>query len=165
MIHSIKTKEGYALIELLFYISIFAILILVVINSMIVMTKSFRETTIQTELVNTSSIMERMSREIRQASSISSISTSNLVLNTTDEFEVDKTVEFSLSNSNIDFSENGISQGNLNTPNIIISNLNFTEITTTEGKAIKILITLYSTNDDLNRNIDFYNTIALRGNY
>jgi Tfp pilus assembly protein PilE len=165
MIHSIKTKEGYALIELLFYISIFAILILVVINSMIVMTKSFRETTIQTELVNTSSIMERMSREIRQASSISSISTSNLVLNTTDEFEVDKTVEFSLSNSNIDFSEDGISQGNLNTPNIIISNLNFTEITTTEGKAIKILITLYSTNDDLNRNIDFYNTIALRGNY
>ena len=165
MTHSIKTKEGYALIELLFYISIFAILILVVINSMIVMTKSFRETTIQAEFVNASSIMERMSREIRQASDISSISTSNLVLNTTDEFEVDKTVEFSLSNSNIDFSEDGISQGNLNTPNIIISNLNFTEITTTEGKAIKILITLYSTNDDLNRNIDFYNTIALRGNY
>ncbi len=161
----IKKTEGYALIELLFYISIFAILILVVINSMIVMTKSFRETTLQAELVSASSIMERMSREIRQASSISSISANNLVLNTVDEFEVNKTVEFLLSNSDVSFFENGLSQGNLNTPNIAVSNLTFTEITTNKSKAVKILITLYSTNDALNRTVDFYNTISLRGNY
>ena len=160
-----KEMYGYVIVEFLFYISILAILILVIINAMIIMTKSFHETTIQSELARASSIMERVSREIRQASSISSISASNLVLNTTDEFGSNKTIEFLLTGSDINFLENSVSSGNLNTPNISISNLTFTEITTVEGKAVKIFLTLYSINDALIRNVNFYNTIVLRGSY
>lgn len=158
-------NRGYALVEFLFYISILVILILVVINSMIVMSKSFRETTIQAELVGASSIMERMSREIRQSSSISLISTNNLILNTKDELGVNKTVEFLLSGSDINFLENSVSFGNLNTPNIAISSLTFTEITTVAGKAVKVFLSLSSVNDTSSRNVDFYNTIVLRGSY
>lgn len=158
-------NEGYALIELLFYISIFAILVLVVINSMIVMTKSFRETTIHAQFISTGSIIERISREIRQANGINSISASNLTLNSTDEGGVPKTIQITLSGSNINFLENGVSTGNLNSSNIAVSSLVFTEITTATGKAVKVFLTINSTQDPLSRNIDFYNTVVLRGDY
>jgi len=57
-------KKGYAILELLFYISFFTVLALVVINAMIAMAKSFRETAIYAELDQSANIMERMSREI-----------------------------------------------------------------------------------------------------
>ncbi|MEK7069240.1 MAG: hypothetical protein AAB945_00400 [Patescibacteria group bacterium] len=161
----LEENSGYAIVELLFYISIFAILILVVINAMIMMTRSFKETTVNAELIGSSSIMERMSREVKQASSISSISANSVVLNTKDLAGNPKTVGFSLSGSNIALSENGNSLGNLNTPNISVSALSFIEITTTMGKAIKMSLTLHSTNDVIGRNIDFYNTSVLRGSY
>lgn len=156
---------GYTVVELLFYMSIFVILVLVVINAMIIMTKSFRETTIHAQLISTNSIMERMSREIRQALSINSISATDLVLNTKDLAGAAKTVEFVLSGSNINFLENSVSTGNLNSSNIAVSSLSFTQITTTAGKAVKISMTLNSTKDTLGRNVDFYNTIGLRGSY
>ena len=160
-----NSKGGYAIIELLFYISIFAILVLVVINSMIVMTKSFRETTIHAQFIGTGSIMERISREIRQAGGINSISASNLVLNTTDTGGAPKTVQFTLSGSNIDFLENGVSTGNLNSLNIIVSSLVFSEITIATGKAVKVFLTISSAQDPLSRSVDFYNTVVLRGDY
>lgn len=158
-------KQGHSLIELLFYISILALVTLVVIKSLFVMTSSFRETSFQAELIGSSSIMERMSREIRQSVSINTISANSLTLNTKDGSGVDKTVIFSLAGSDINFTDNGVSMGNLNTPNISVSSLVFTEITTTKGKAVKISLTLSSINDKLSRTVNFYNTIALRGMY
>src|SRR3989338_8033873 len=81
---ALSGERGYAILELLFYITFFSILSLVVINAMITMTKSFRETAIQAELIESGSIMERMEREIRQALSINSIVANDLKLNTKD---------------------------------------------------------------------------------
>ena len=98
-----KNKKGYALLELLFYVAFFATFSLVVISSMIVMAKSFRETSIQGELVGSAGIMERISREIRQAYGINSIvaNPGDLVLNTTDSAGAYKTVEFKFVSPNI----------------------------------------------------------------
>lgn len=161
-----KKKNGYALLELLFYISLFAILTIVVIDAMITMARSFKETTIQAELVQSGTIMERMSREIRQANDISSISANDLVLNT----GVNKTVEFKFISDEPDVqlwenSGSNIFTGNLNTPNIIVTALNFTQIITTKGKAVKILLTVKSTNDVSGRTQNFYDTVVLRGSY
>jgi type II secretory pathway pseudopilin PulG len=155
---------GYEILELLFYISLFAILSIVVINSMITMTKAFRETTLQAEFLQSGSIMEQMGREIRQAYDINSISASDLKLNTTG---ADTAVEFKLVGSDLQFLENNSTTptGNLNTPNIIVTALSFSQITTTVGKAVKISLTIRSSNDALNRAFDFNDTIVLRGNY
>lgn len=166
MIKISKTKNGYAILELLFYIAFFSVLSLVVINAMITMSKSFKETTIQAELVQSGTIMERMSREIRQASDISSISANDLVLNT----GVNKKVEFKFISDEPDIqlwenSGSNIFTGNLNTPNIIVTALTFTQIITTKGKAVKILLTVKSTNDVSGRTQNFYDTIVLRGIY
>lgn len=180
MTHSIKTQDrgvqtapkalsderGYAVLELLFYIAFFAVLSLVVINAMITMAGSFKATTIQAELVQSGNIMERMSREIRQAYSIDSASTSSdLKLNTTNSDGINKTIEFKFINPDIQFWDNGSNVGNLNSPNISVTDLAFTQITTVKGKAIKIVLTLKSANDGSGNTQYFYNTVVLRGSY
>ena len=50
-----NTKQGYATLELLFYIALFTMLSLVVIDAMIIMAGSFRETSIQAEFVQSRS--------------------------------------------------------------------------------------------------------------
>lgn len=160
-----KMNKGYVLLETIFYISFFAILSIVVINAMITMTKSFKETVIQAELMQGGNIMERMSREIRQAYEINSISINNLKLNTTDSVGANKTVEFLFSSPNIGFLENDIVIGNLNTQNITVMSLTFTQINTQKGVAVKIFLTVKSNHDSLNRNQDFYNTVVFRDSY
>ncbi len=156
-----KNKNGYAVLELLFYITFFSILSLVVINSIIIMTRSLKETVIQAELIQGGTIMEKISREIRQANGINSIDTSNLILNV----NTNVTEQFLLSGSSIQFSENGILVGNLNSSNVIITALNFTQIDTLKGKAVKVHLTIKSNKDELARTFDFYNTVVLRGSY
>lgn len=160
-----KKEGGYAILELLFYISFFAVLSILVINAMIAMTDSFRETAVYSEFVQSGFMMEKISRDVRSSYSVNSITLTSLKLNTADDAGVNKTVEFALSGTNIQLLENNVLLGNLNTPNITITGLNFTEITTTEGKAVKIVLTLSSVNDKLGRSVEFYNTVALRGSY
>jgi len=144
-----KNNKGYAILETIFYIALFAILSISVIDAMIIMTKAFKEVTIQTELMRNGNIMERISREIRQAHNINSINTTSLKLDTTDDVGADRTVEFSLSGSDIRFSENDV----------------FMQINTAKGMAVKVILTVKSNRDSLNRNESFYNTIVLRGSY
>ncbi|MEX2052226.1 MAG: hypothetical protein WD991_00830 [Candidatus Paceibacterota bacterium] len=160
-----NTRSGYAIIELIFYISLFAVLSLLVINSMISMTRSFKETVVQSEILSSITVLERISREVRQASNISSISGSSLALDTTDDSGASRTVEFALSGDDVEFRESGVLTGNLNTPNISITALSFTEITGGEGQAVKIVMTVVSENDSKQRAYDFHNTIVLRDSY
>lgn len=159
-------KEGYALLELLFYISFFAVLSILVINAMIIMIRSFHETALKVELIQNSSIMERISREIRNSYDIDVTSTTtHLKLNTRDSGGNNKIVEFKFINSNIELWDAGVNIGNLNTSKIVITGLTFTQINTVEGKAVKIVLSLRSSDDNLARVQDFYNTIVLRGSY
>ena len=154
-------QAGYAILELLFYISFFAVLTLVVINAIITMTRSFRETAIYAEFVQSGTIMERISREIRQANDITSISANDLVLNTGSN----KTMEFRLVGSNIELWDNGINIGNLNSSKMVITDLAFTQIDTAKSKAVKIVLSVRSNNDSLARVQNFYDTVVLRGSY
>jgi Tfp pilus assembly protein PilE len=158
-------KTGYVILELLFYFLLFSILSIVVINSMLTMLKSFKETTIQAELVQSGTIMERISREVRGAYAISSINATDLVLNTKDSAGVNKTVRFLLSGTNLQLLENSVLTGNLNIPTISVTSLTFSSITTAQGTAVKISLTVKSTSDSLNRTETLYDTVVLRGDY
>jgi len=158
-----KKKNGYAVLELLFYISFFVVLSLLVINAMITMARAFRETNMEAELVQSGNIMERMAREIRQASGIGSISSTDLLLNTVSG--ADTTIEFKLLGTNLQLFENGTLTGNLNPPNIAVTGLSFSQIATTESKAVKIVLNVRSTDNTQNQVQNFYDTIVLRGSY
>lgn len=163
----IKNNKGFSLIETLFYMSIFVVLSIVVINSLIVMVKSFSETSAQADFVQSANILERMSREIRQATSVASLASpyNDLTLNSTDSSGVAKTVEFKLLSNNLQLKENGTLTGNLNAPNIHVTSLTFTQITTAKGKAIRIQMSVQDTKDRSSRTVSFYDTIELRKSY
>ena len=155
-----RKENGYTVLELLFYIAFFAVLSLVVINAMITMARSFKETTIQANLAQSGTIMERISREIRQANSIVSISPdkTDLILNT----GANKTMEFKLVGSDVQILDNGSNIGNLNSPNTTVSGLIFTQISTAKSKAVKISLTVH---DVAGNTADFQDTVVLRGSY
>lgn len=153
------------MLELLFYIGLFAIIAILVINALFSMTRGYRETTIYSELLQSGNIMERITREIRQATGINTISSNDLKLDTKDEAGASKTVEFALSGTNIQLLENNAFVGNLNSPDIAVTALTFTQITTTTGKAVKVSLTVRSNHDAQGRSFDFNDTVVLRGNY
>ncbi len=159
------SKGGYAILELLFYIAFFALLSLAVINSLLVMTRAFKETTIHGQILRGGSVMERISREVRQSYGISLIAADSLALNTKDENGDNKTVEFLLTGSNVQLKENGVVTGNLNPPGLSVLGLTFTQINTPESAAVKIFLSVQSDNDSLDRIEDFYDTVVLRGDY
>lgn len=160
-----QTQRGYSLVEVLFYISIFTALSLVVINSLVIMTKAFRETTASADLVQSASIMERISREIRQANSINFITETDLRLNAKDDAGQNKTVEFKWVNPNVQLLENNALIGNMNTPNIQVTALAFNRINTAEGTAVKVGLSVQSIRDGAGRIETFYDTVVLRGDY
>lgn len=159
-------RQGYATLELLFYIAFFVVLSLAVINAMVTMAKSFRETALQVEFAQTGNIMERMSREIRLAYSVNIISAGDLKLNTQDfSSGAAKTVEFLLSDGQVQLIEDDIFIDNLNTTSTTITDLIFTPITTAESEAVQIFLSFQSANDRQGRIQNFYNTVVLRGSY
>lgn len=109
--------------------------------------------------------MEKISHEIKQAYDINSISSTSLVLNTKDASGNNKTVQFNSSGDDILFTDNGTLVGALNNPNIQISNLSFTQISTLQGKEVKIFFTVNAIDDAQNKTYDFYDTVILRGTY
>lgn len=160
-----RKNKGVTLIETIFYIVLFSMLSTVVISSIVTMIKSFREISIQRELTQGGEIVERISREIRKASGISSADSGSIVLVEKDENGDDKSVKFILNNYNVSLLENDVSLGNLNSENIKVSILNFEQITTARGKGIRLTLTISANNDKKNRTYDFYNTIVLRDDY
>jgi hypothetical protein len=130
------------------------------------MAKYFKETKIQRELSEGAFVMERITREIRQAYDITSISSSTLKLATmAEDGTPTKTVDFILSSGELEYRENDVFVSNLNSANLTIGGLSFTQINTTEGEAVKVVLTVQSENDNLGRSVDFYNTVSLRGAY
>lgn len=157
----IKNKnQGYSLLEIVFYISLFAVVSILVINSMIVMMRSFRETKINIDLAQNSSILEKISREIKQADSIASLSSNSLTLNSDSQV-----INFALSGTDVTYTEDGNLIGNLNTSTVMVTNLTFNQLTTNLGQSVKIVLSFKSKLDPEDEAIDFYDTIIIRGNY
>ncbi len=102
-----KLNRGYSLVEMIFYISLFAILSLVIFNLMMTMTKSFKQISIKREITQSGEIMERISREIRGAKKINAVADVNgdLKLDSTDDAGASKSIEFLLQNNNLQIIE------------------------------------------------------------
>lgn len=168
---NIQNKKGYSIIEMLVYLALFAAISIVVINAYITIFGSFTTTRVNRDLLESgSTTMERISREIRQAKNIdvvnSTLSSSPgvLQLNSTDSGGVAQVIKFSVTSGALNIYKDGTLVGNLLGQNVSVTSLIFRRITTTNGEAIKIELTLQSVQNN-NRSENFYDTIVLRGEY
>ncbi|MBP9802788.1 MAG: hypothetical protein KBD14_00565 [Candidatus Pacebacteria bacterium] len=162
-----KLNKGFSLIEMVFYISIFIVLSLVTIDAIIALTKSFKTTKVNIELAQAGTIIEKISREIKQAESVTVSSSTDITINTFDENGNDKVIRYLLSGTNLEVYENGSgsSSGNLNPSNIKISSLSFTDLNTTLSNAVRIYMRLGSNHYNSTKEVEYYNTVVLRGGY
>ncbi len=164
-------KKGNTLIEMLVYISIFAVLSITIVNVLVTMMKSFSEVQAYRDLAEASTVsLERITREIKGATSVDvanstfNVSPGVLQLNTTDSGGTAKTVKFDISSNQLRLTENGVVTGNIVGGNISVNSLVFRNITTNKGNAIRIEMTMQNTRD---RTIskDFYSTAIIKGAY
>ncbi len=165
MIFFKKKQAGFTLVEMLFYVALFSVVSLILIKAIITMVASFRETQITADINQANQIIERVSREIRQADSINTISTSSIKLDTTDSSGNAATIAFTLSGTNLELRENDVLIGNLNSTNLALNSLSFTQITTTQSEAVKFTMTVHSSRYGSTRTANFYDTLVLRGSY
>ncbi len=167
-----QRNKGYSLIEMIVYLAIFTSVSVLVINSFITVLGSFSTTRTNRDLLESGAVViERITREIRQAESIDTInsvfnsSPGALQLNSIDSGGSQMTIKFSVTNGAINLYEGGTLVGNLLGQNITATSLVFRRITTTNGEGVKIELTLQ---DNISKNLqtaNFYNTIILRGGY
>lgn len=164
-------SQGVSAVELILYITLFAVLSVVVLNSLIVTMRSFSEVRSNHDLLNGGLYsMERMTREIRNAESVDilgstlGVNSGVLALTTRDISGNPKTVIFSKSGTSLIISENGVT-GTLTGQNVDITNLVFYQTTTVKGSVIKIEMTVQDNRSPSGRSENFYNTVALRGGY
>lgn len=167
-----KRNKGHSLIEIIIYIAIFSALFVVVINSIVVVFRTYGTTRTNRDLQESGSIvMERLVREIHQAKNIdvtnSVLATSPgvLQLNSTTQGGTVTVMRFVTSNGALNLYQDGTIIGNLLGQNVTVTSLIFRRITTTNGEAVKIEMTLRDNRSPSLKQANFYNTVILRGSY
>lgn len=169
-----KNNRGYGLVELIFYVAIFSITSVLVLNSILTMVNAFKETSANNHLVQASKILERISREIRNAE-IYSIDGNSITLTDTDA----TSVNFTFSNNDILLYESGTLLGPLNPANVRITSMSFSPVVSVRNgatydagnvdplgsSAVKVAITMQSNRFGLIKEKTFYTTIVLRESY
>ncbi len=158
-----KNESGFSLVESIIYISLFVMLSTLLIDSLVIMSKVYKETRANGDLLNSAqSTIERMTRDIRSAKSLTMASTSSVLnLTTADGYSE----QFSLSSGAIQLFENGTLSGNLTNSNVSVSSLVFRNILTSNSKAVRLEITMNSLRSYSNKTITIYDTVVLRGSY
>lgn len=158
--------------EMLIYVTIFVLLAGVVVTSFTVNVGTFSSTQTNRDLQESgNTAMERMSREIRQANSVTTAnsvfatSPGTLELSSTDGSGNARTVKFVFESNALNLYYNGTWQGNLLGQNVIATSVVFRNIITTTGGAIKIEMTLQDNRGKDHRTLNYYDTVILRGAY
>lgn len=160
-------SKGYSLIELLVYVSLFVVISVVIVQSLLYMMKTYSNArSFRTLQQNGELIMERITRDIRQASSVvpgSSVfgtSPGTLALSGKDSENVAYSETLSLVSGTAKINIDGV-VSDLSSNEVSVADLTFWSITTTSSDAIKFKLTL-TTNRNPIVTKTFYNTVILR---
>ncbi len=161
----IKEKAGFTLIEVVIYSTILAIISVFVVNSLFLMIKNFNAYRVSRFVnVSTASVMERITRETREAGDIGSTNTFD---SNPGHLSLDTGVEFFVTDNRLIIKEDG--NDNFLTPeNLQLISLIFRQVATStnpNSKAIKIEIEIKGEKGSYQKTEKFYDTIILRNSY
>ncbi len=170
------SRRGFSLIEALVYTAILGVVSIFVVNSILLIIKSFNNY----QLTNQASMagevaMERITREIRLANdidktnSVFNVNPGRLSLLTINpDTQAPTTIDFFISGSALMIKEGGDSPSILTPANVVLANLIFREVATSTNfvsKAVKIEMEIRSSRGNYQKSVKFYDTTVLRGSY
>lgn len=168
-----KTQRGITLAETIVYAAVLAVLFVIVVHGLLELSRTYKSLTVSRRLtLSSTSLMERMTYEIRQANdvdlsnSILNTSPGKLVLNTTLADGTPTTVEFSVSTSTLVMKQGGTSLGSLTSASTTIDSVIFKLLTNgSVSKAVRVETQISATSGGYSKTAKLYNTIILRGSY
>ncbi len=175
-IHTQKnSKRGVSIVETLVYIALFTMLLIGIVQGLYTLTASYKNVRVYRSIeLAAISAMDRMTRDIRSATSINTSQTSYnvsqgaLSLSTYDSSGNPLTVRYYLATTTarIMLEENGVSLGPITPNDVAVDSLIFKSYSTTTSSAIKIeIIISNSTSTPVDFSQNFYGTAILRGTY
>jgi type II secretory pathway pseudopilin PulG len=155
----INSSNGFTLIELILYVGIIAIFFAAIVPFSLSIVGSGSKSAIQQEVAdNGRFIVSKLNYEIRRASGISSVSSNSLSLA---NFSPDSTTLIDLSSGNIRINKNGSGAVVLNSPNVTISELTFTNNSSTTSATKNVSYTMTVSASGIRK--EFQSAISLRG--
>ena len=150
----IKMKKGFSLVEMIVYVALLAVIFIVVVNSLMAIMSSYNSIKSAKDIENSAMLgLDRMERDIKNATSITAISTST----DPNSITLDTGVQFYVATGTLSVNENGVYSGPLSVSGVTVTSLLFYPITTANSKAVRIQMTINGKN--------FYDTAVMRGSY
>lgn len=159
--------KGYSIIELLVYIALFVTISLVVMQSLLFILKTYATArAYRTLQQNGELVMERITREVRQASSVSpaasvfASSPGTLALSGEEADTTPYTASIGVSNGVVEFTKTGVT-GQLSSNEVVVNELIFWHIDTLTEDAIRVQLVLSTTRQPFVSST-FNTTVVLR---
>lgn len=153
-------SKGFSLVEMLVYMAVLSMILILVVASLVFVMNSIKEIQASKAIENSAIVsLERISREIRNAVSVETLSSDILILESKD----DNSFQFSVENGVLVLTEDGASKGPLTSSEAEVSNLNFFIIDGGAGQeAVRVEVTIEAGVGDHQKERTFYNTTVLR---
>lgn len=175
-LNSRKNKNsGTSLAEAMVYVAILIVIFAGIVRGVFMLSSSYRNVKTYRAIESSAvTSMDRMIREIRNATSVNTaqtaygISSGSLALNSLNASGTASSVRFfvSTSTSRLFLEENGVNVGPLTPSSVIVSNLTFRSFATSTSAAVKIEMTIASaSSSSVYFSKNFYGTAVLRGSY
>ena len=166
------TPKGFSLVEVVLYVGLFTLLSTMSMNSLFQTVRAFNDLRISRDVDDSSvQIMERLTRDIKSASSIDLASSTfgatpgKLTLNTINASGTPLVVQYFVASSSLHIKENGVDKGPIMSVKTNIDALVFYYINTGKTLAVKTELHISSTRSSTRDADNFYDTSILRGTY
>ncbi len=162
-------KKGFSLIEMLVYIALITVIFLFIINMILSFTGSYKDiTALRVADRSGMDAMERMTREIRNATSVTPAqsffgSSPGILTIVQTSSGVSTTTKFYLQNEVLRVDVNGVYSGPLTLTRAQVTNLTFNLLTSTSSQAVKIDMILNGTSGNVTKTKAYHSTIILKG--
>lgn len=164
-----KANKGFSLLEMLVYIAILVLMLGIIMEITISVVRSHKAIKASKNVENSAmSSLERITREIRQADSVNTLSSifdsspGKLVLLGTDAFGNPRTVEFYLDSGSVLLKENGADLGSLSQPEAEVNSLIFHLFSNPLSSGVRVEIEVESGTSTHYKSENFYSSATLR---
>lgn len=160
-----KDISGYSLVEMVIYLAILSVVSLIVINTILSFSQSYGNLRALRLLDHSaSSALERMTRDIRSATSVdtanSALGVSPGVLTLLTSASA-TTTKFYVLNNILQVDVNNASSGPLTVSKSSITNLTFTKLSNGTTTAVKIDMTVSATDGTVSKSKNYHSTVVV----
>jgi len=164
-------NKGFTLIETVIYTAILGLLLAVAVSSLVLILNLYTRFDVRRDIQDSAlTSLDRMTREIRNAASVSTSGSSfgahpGILVTSVNEGGTPITRQFSLDNGVLHLYEDGADQGPLTSSDVEVVSFILHRGQTSYSEVVRLQLQLQAGNGDNQETKTFYTSTVLRGSY